>query len=316
MQGSLFAACLGGLVGWVFWVTISLWPPPMAFGLGDRIRTFQEGGTTELPIDRQLGECIDRDPTTAGMVRCAVEARQAWEQELQRTYEALLQGLNPRDRPYLQKAQEAWVTFRNAESAWILRLYELPEGTMYGVLRSSDLMALVRERAVRLQSYLSSIRPESGPPDRVQPGEEGESESPIDRRLRACLEQTPTTASMVRCQEEALRAWDRELNRVYQALRRELDPQKLQKKGSWARFGLPWPDPLLGRRELRSAQRAWLAYRDAELAWIGRLYGRREDPRSALAEVGGRLSLVRTRVQKLGWYLCILQDLPSDQDGQ
>lgn len=263
----------------------------------------QAGGAPETPIDRQLRECIERDSTTAGMVRCAEEARQAWDRELQRTYAALLEAVDPPGRQDLQRAQTAWVAFRDAESVWLDRLYAIPTGTMYPVLRAGDEAGLVKERALRLRSYLEFVRSGAGP------GDPEASERPIDRRLRACSERHPTPAGKLRCQEEAFRAWDRELNRAYRALLRELDPRKLPE-----RFGEPdsplrpeSDDVVVARRALRSAQRAWLAYRDAEFAWLRRLYGQKADPASAEAEGRRRLSLVRARVRDLEGYLRVLE---------
>mgnify|MGYP001773878780 CR=1 FL=1 len=300
-------------LAWAFWAVSLLWPLPVGLGLGDRTPAVQEGRAPESSIDRQLQECVDRDRTTAGMLRCSIEAEQAWEREVQRAYEALLQELDEPGRRGLQEAQQAWVAFRGAEVVWLSRLFNIPVGSMYPVLKAGDRIGLVEERALRLQSYQVSLRLGGGPPGRVQPREEEGSESPIDRRLQACIERDPTTANIVRCKEEALRAWDRELNRVYRALMRELDARKLGKRVCGEEEGYCWqarPEVVaLARQELRSAQWAWLTYRDAEFAWISWLYGRREDPRSALAEVEERLSFVKARVQKLKWYLEILREI-------
>jgi uncharacterized protein YecT (DUF1311 family) len=53
-----------------------------------------------------------------------------------------------------------------------------------------------------------------------------------------------STVEMRQCFDRAFRAADAELNRVYAALQRKADPR--------------------GRTLLRLAQRAWIAYRDAE----------------------------------------------------
>ncbi len=285
---------LGLLAGWVVWAVSPLGRIPGALGQGTT------GEAPETPIDRQLEECIDRDPSTAGMIRCAEEARQAWDRELRQTYAALTQALDPPGRQDLQRAQTAWVAFRSAESVWLDRLYAMPTGTMYPVMRAGDEADLVRERALRLQSYLELVR--AGGTRR-----EEAFERPIDRRLRACSERNPTTAGRVRCQEEALRAWDRELRRAYRALLRELDPQKLQER-FWD-WHLKPEEVVEARRALESAQQAWEAYRDAEFAWLRRLYGQKADPARALTEGSHRLSLVKARVQDLEGYLGILRDV-------
>jgi len=114
------------------------------------------------------------------------------------------------------------------------------------------------------------------------PGGSREEKDPIDRRWDACVERDPTTAGMVRCAEEALRAWDEEMNRVYRELQGRLDPG--------------------GREALRTAQRAWPAWRDAEFRFIGRLYGSRAGTMYLPMEVGRRVDLVRRRTLELRAY--------------
>jgi len=114
------------------------------------------------------------------------------------------------------------------------------------------------------------------------PGGSREEKDPIDRRFDACVKQDPTTAGMVRCAEEALRAWDEEMNRAYRELQGRLDPG--------------------GREALRTAQRAWLAWRDAEFRFIGRLYGSRAGTMYLPMEVGRRVDLVRQRTLELRAY--------------
>lgn len=69
-----------------------------------------------------------------------------------------------------------------------------------------------------------------------------------------CLDiaENQTTAGMIGCSGVALEGWDALLNETYQTARRQADDG--------------------ARAALRSAQRAWIAYRDAKCAVWGELY--------------------------------------------
>jgi uncharacterized protein YecT (DUF1311 family) len=71
---------------------------------------------------------------------------------------------------------------------------------------------------------------------------------PIDIAASKRLDSAVTTVDIRAAQGEAHIAWDKELNRVYRELMRGLD------KDSAAR--------------LKKTQKAWLAYRDAEVDWL------------------------------------------------
>ncbi|GBC85674.1 hypothetical protein HRbin11_02124 [bacterium HR11] len=271
---------LGFLAGWVFWAIGPLGLLPGALG-----QEAAAGKPPETSIDRQLEECIARDPTTDGMVQCTVEATQAWEQELQRTYEALMRVLDPPGRQDLQRAQTAWVAFRNAESVWLDRLYAIPSGTMYLVMAADDRMELVKGRVLRLQSYLELAQAGVGPGDRVQRKEKRASDGRATGR------------------SPLLRARDRELAQAYRALLRELDFQKLLERfcaGEPGPLCLTPQDATEARRALRSAQKAWWTYRRAEFAWHRRLYGQEADP--------AHVSFVEGRIQALKYYRRILMN--------
>ena len=73
---------------------------------------------------------------------------------------------------------------------------------------------------------------------------------PIDRALDKCLavEKNQTTVGMAECTDIAIKAWDGRLNAAYKEAMRTLDPKSAD--------------------ALRTAQRQWLAFREAEhKAW-------------------------------------------------
>lgn len=73
----------------------------------------------------------------------------------------------------------------------------------------------------------------------------------IDADLEACLDNEMTTQGMVECYGATYEAWDAALNDVYAALRETLTSDEAA--------------------ALRDAQRAWIAFRDAESTFLGSL---------------------------------------------
>ena len=110
------------------------------------------------PIDRKLEDCIDRDPSTAGMVECTEAAFAAWDKELNAAYQALAKLLGPEQKGALKTAQRQWLAWRDAEFAMLDAIYATREGTMYLPMAAGDRMEIVKARAVELRSYESLLR--------------------------------------------------------------------------------------------------------------------------------------------------------------
>ena len=104
---------------------------------------------------------------------------------------------------------------------------------------------------------------------------------PIDKVLDECLENTDRMATG--CYAEALEAWDAELNRVYQELRVILSPEE--------------------KDRLLAAQRAWLAYRDAEFLFTDDFYQHMQGYYNKQEASVRRMSLIRERALQLKVYL-------------
>jgi uncharacterized protein YecT (DUF1311 family) len=105
---------------------------------------------------------------------------------------------------------------------------------------------------------------------------------PLDRELDACMGVDPSTAGMVNCMNLFYEKWDAELNRVHGALRATLDPAE--------------------RETLRTAQLAWIAFRDAEFELMARMYGRSGGSLARIQMAGHRVDIVRRRTLELAAY--------------
>ncbi|MCU0236414.1 MAG: DUF1311 domain-containing protein [Acidobacteria bacterium] len=109
----------------------------------------------------------------------------------------------------------------------------------------------------------------------------------VDSWLAACQEKDPSAQGMNQCLGQAYEKWDAELNRAYRELGGRLDE------------GL--------RPALREAQRAWVAFRDGELAWLAKFYGGLDGSMYRNMLAADRVELVRRRVLELISFLDVLE---------
>jgi uncharacterized protein YecT (DUF1311 family) len=112
---------------------------------------------------------------------------------------------------------------------------------------------------------------------------------PIEKSTEACLDKTSSSMGMLRCNTNAYKQWDQELNRVYKALMRELKHNKKAK------------------RALRKAQRAWLKYKKAELKNIYSIYASLDGSMWAPIAADARTAITKERALTLKSYVDSLQ---------
>ena len=112
--------------------------------------------------DKFLDACTDKDPSTAGVLKCTDAAYQRWDQELNKTYVALMDKLKPAGKQTLKSAQLAWLKYRDAEFQNIDGIYGSLEGTMYIPMHEYRRISVIKERALSLVHYLNLIN-EAGP---------------------------------------------------------------------------------------------------------------------------------------------------------
>lgn len=106
---------------------------------------------------------------------------------------------------------------------------------------------------------------------------------PIDARMAACTESNPSTHGESRCFAAAEKEWDTELNRLWREL---LSGSTAEEKS-----------------RLLAAQRAWIAFRDAEFQAIDTIYASREGTMFVPMRAHRRMDLVRGRTRELAAYV-------------
>ncbi len=108
-------------------------------------------------IDKALGVCIEKDPSTAGMVRCIDIAYINWDKELNKNYQTAMSKLKPAEKAALKAAQLEWLKYRDAEFKLLDTIYSKLQGTMYIHMRLDQRMQLVRQRALALASHIDLL---------------------------------------------------------------------------------------------------------------------------------------------------------------
>lgn len=105
------------------------------------------------PIDKAIEDCMEKDMSTAGMVKCLNEAYDKYDNELNRLYKILMKGLDEESAKELKSAQVEWIVFRDKEFKLIDAVYSKLEGTMYIPMRVSDRIEIVKKRVLDFEAY-------------------------------------------------------------------------------------------------------------------------------------------------------------------
>lgn len=105
-------------------------------------------------IEDKQGECVDKNPSTVGMVECAQAAYEEWDKELNRSYSKLMKQLPEEEKKTLRLSQRAWLKFRDHEYDNIANIYSHMEGTMYRPMHVESRTRILRERVLQLHKYL------------------------------------------------------------------------------------------------------------------------------------------------------------------
>jgi uncharacterized protein YecT (DUF1311 family) len=109
------------------------------------------------PIDKFEQECIEKNPTTAGMSNCTYEAEKKWDAEMNKYYKLLMEILDEDGKKKLKESQLAWIKFRDAEFEVIKNIYP-EDASIFINIRSADAMGVVKERALQLKRYYEILK--------------------------------------------------------------------------------------------------------------------------------------------------------------
>lgn len=116
--------------------------------------SFSQQASESHPIDVSLDNCMDKNPSTQGMIGCLDEAYKKWDAELNKNYKALNLQLNATQKAALLASQRKWIEYRDLEFKTQAAIYQTMEGTMYLPMAVNDRLEIVKKRALTLKSYL------------------------------------------------------------------------------------------------------------------------------------------------------------------
>jgi uncharacterized protein YecT (DUF1311 family) len=109
----------------------------------------------------------------------------------------------------------------------------------------------------------------------------------IDKMHQTCIDRDSTTEGMTKCAYAAYELWDKELNKNYNELMRQL--------------------PTNSKQALKTAQKEWLIYRDKEFYLIDQIYSQLEGTMHVPMRVNEQVQIVKKRALQLKIYLDLLK---------
>ena len=116
-----------------------------------------EGSEVKDPIDIAMDAAMDRNSSTAGMCEAIAEAHEKWEARLNTTWSKLKKKMPADEFSELQKAQRAWIAYRDLQIKSYEATYAKMDGTMWIPCSASAVMNLTKQRVQDLESLLGLL---------------------------------------------------------------------------------------------------------------------------------------------------------------
>ena len=107
------------------------------------------------PLDAALDACLAKleGASTPGMVDCTAEAIREWDKRLNKVYQQVMAGLDPKSRELVRASRRRWVAFREAEHEAMGGPWRQDRGTIICVLTANADLSAIKERVQELQLY-------------------------------------------------------------------------------------------------------------------------------------------------------------------
>lgn len=114
--------------------------------------------TTMHPIDKAEQDCISKTADTQVMNQCSVTAQNAWEKEIKKSLSELKSVLDKESYKSLMNSQNSWEKYKIDEYNYIDKMLENKQGTMYLNVNKGLKVDIVKQRALKLQEYLNTVK--------------------------------------------------------------------------------------------------------------------------------------------------------------
>jgi|GEM_PF-4043056 len=113
----------------------------------------QIDAVAQHPIDAEITECYNTNPSKLGIMECEIMGYQKWKAEVSRVYNILLSKLDEEGQLILKEQQLAWEALIKLEFELNEKLYAQQISLL--ATTTTDLM---RKRAMELQSHLDVLQ--------------------------------------------------------------------------------------------------------------------------------------------------------------
>lgn len=109
------------------------------------------------PIDIAMEAAMERNSSTAGMCNAISQAQEKWETRLNAVWAKLKKKMPVGEFAELQKAQRAWLTYRDLQIKSYSATYGKMEGTMWIPCSASAIMDITKQRVLDLETILGLL---------------------------------------------------------------------------------------------------------------------------------------------------------------
>lgn len=117
-----------------------------------------QSGVRALDLQLEQRLKLPESQSTIGSIQVYQEFEDLFDKELNRAYSTLMKELQGPTKAAFQKAQKAWLLFRDSQFEAFRAIYDRREfGTGQGQIIAMNRMNLVRQRALELSSYTNGL---------------------------------------------------------------------------------------------------------------------------------------------------------------
>lgn len=114
--------------------------------------------STLHPILIKVEECLKKNESTAGQDQCLQDELKDWDTELNKVYNQLMGTLTTQKvKDSLKTSQQAWLSFRDQEFAFLRAYYSQQDGTIWSIVAGKMLADIVKDRVKELYKTLESL---------------------------------------------------------------------------------------------------------------------------------------------------------------
>ncbi len=104
------------------------------------------------PIDKEYRACLSNDTSVTNLCNCAFKAYGKYNDQMDLYYKRLIKEIPDTARKYAEKAQGAWMTWRDTEFGTYNCIFD-KEGSQWNRVRTEGRLSMIKERAHQLKAY-------------------------------------------------------------------------------------------------------------------------------------------------------------------